>query len=37
MQSREKILIEASGKPGNHGFQYYGERDGNGELRIGPS
>ncbi|OCT46898.1 hypothetical protein CLCR_02237 [Cladophialophora carrionii] len=28
MQSREKILLEASGKPGNHGFQYYGERDG---------
>lgn len=32
MQPREKIIIEASGKPGDHGFQYFGQRDGVGKF-----
>jgi len=32
MQPREKIIIEASGKPGDHGFQSFGQRDGVGKL-----
>jgi hypothetical protein len=27
MLPREKIIVAASGKPGNHGFQHYGPRD----------